>query len=309
MKNNIIKKFTGKINNFIDTKKKEIELYNQKIQASKKFELNYDIVIDENNLIEGNCQEYLDMCAYINLVQAKTIDAIIPINETVLNIVFCIQKIDNQEFFLVFTNFRIFILNKNKFKVLNYQEITAFEIIRKSLMAQIVNFNGIILELDINQKEFDTIYNLMFNVEFHNEYIKEKTKYLCNINPIYQKLNKIKSGVSIDKNNIIVFHDRKINNYICRYQDIFNYELVEDTTTVLKRKTNEQTNAITSTKQECGQMTLKITLVNNQIFEIYILEPAIFNSTYSHKDTAYTKNYNFAKEIIDKLDSLNPNLH
>ena len=59
------------------------------------------------------------------------------------------------------------------------------------------------------------------------------------------------------------------------------------------------------TKKECMQITLRVTLVNNQVFEIVILEPSTFNNTYSHTNSIYMKNYSFGKEIMDKLDSLN----
>ena len=44
-------------------------------------------------------------------------------------------------------------------------------------------------------------------------------------------------------------------------------------------------------------------------FEINILEPKIFNDTYSHEETTYRRYYEFGKEIINKLDSLNDKLY
>ena len=84
---------------------------------------------------------------------------------------------------------------------------------------------------------------------------------------------------------------------------------MEDNTPIIKRKTNEQSQAMGFSKKECMQMTLRVTLINNQVFEINILEPTAFNSTYSHTDSRYIDEFNFVKEIMDKLDSMNDKLY
>ena len=303
-----IKNIFNKVNNYVNNKKEERELYNQKVANSKVFILDNDIVISNDNLVMGNAYEYNNMCPYIDIEFAKIIDMIIPINETVLYIVYITQKINNESYVMVFTDLRIIIMNKEKYRNLGYNNISSFEIMNKSLMSQTINFNGIILGIDINQDELNIIYNLITNMEYRNNYIMEKKKYLCGIIPIYQKLNKIGSGISIDSNNIVVFHDKKINNYICKYEDILNYEIMEDNSSVIKRKTNDSSHAMGFSKKECMHMTIRVTLVNNQVFEINILEPSTFNGVYSHSDSKYINEFNFAKEIIDKLDSMNQNL-
>lgn len=306
---NILNKVTNKINNYIDTKKKEQELYNNMLNNSNTFILDNNIAIDENNLILGNVYEFNEMCPYINIDISKLIDYLTPLNETVLDICHITEKKDNQEYFMVFTNIRIIIMNKEKYHNYNYSDIITLSLIKKSLMSQIINFNNIIIEIDVNEVELNNIYNLITNINYRNNIIIEKTKYLCGINPIYQKTNKIKSGISIDANNNIVFHDKKINNYLCNYNDILNYELMEDNTPVLKKKTRNQSQAIGNAKKECYKMSLRITLTNNQVFEISILEPNTFNSSYSHMDKTYIEYYNFAKEIIDKLETYNKELY
>ena len=304
-----IKNVFNKVTNFINTKKEEHELYNQKIANSKVFTLTDFVGINEDNIVLGNAYEYANMCPYIDTNFGKIIDGIIPLNETVLMIAYITQKIDNQSYVMVFTDLRIIIMDKEKYHNINYNDIIKLDIISKSLMSQIIDFNDIILNIDINQEELEIIYNLITNMEYRSNYILEKKKYLCGINPIYQKLNKISSGISIDNNKIIVFHDKKINNYICRYDDILNYEVMEDNTPVIKRKTNEQSQAMGFSKKECMQMTIRVTLINNQVFQINILEPTTFNSTYSHTDSRYIDEFNFVKEIMDKLDSMNDKLY
>ena len=83
---------------------------------------------------------------------------------------------------------------------------------------------------------------------------------------------------------------------------------MEDNTPVLKRKTREQSHAMGFTKKECSKMTMRVTLNDGNIFEIEILDQKIFGGTYDHNDTNYINHFKFAKEIMDKLDSLNTEL-
>lgn len=304
-----IKNLINKVNSFISDKQKEHELYNQRINNSKVFTLTDSVSIKEENIVLGNAYEYANMCPYINVDFGKIIDGIIPINETVLMIAYITQKKDNQSYVMVFTDLKIIVMNKEKYHNINYNEVNKLEIIKKSLMSQVLNFNDIIIGIDINQEELAVLWNLLTNIEYRNSYTMEKKKYLCGINPIYQKLNKINSGISIDNNKIVVFHDKKVNNYICKYEDILNYEVLEDNTPVIRRKTNEQNQAMGFSKKECMKMALRVTLVNNQVFEINILEPSTFNSVYSHSDSKYMDEFIFAKEIVDKLDSMNDKLY
>ena len=302
--NKLFNDVTSKVTNFIDDKKKERELYNQVLNSSLVFKLDYNITKDKV-ITSANYKEYMDMCNYISYEEASKIDYVIAVNETVINVFYITQKVDNQIFVMVLTNFRIFIMNEDKYTVYNYQDITKIERISSNLFTQVINFNGIILGIDVDTNDLNVFYNLIVNTNYRNSIIMEKTKYLCGINPIYQKLNKIQSGISIDSNKNIVFHDRKINNYLCKYDDIVNYELLEDNTPVLKRKTNDQDTSMKFAKKECNQISLRVTLNNEQVFEIIVLEPKIFNDTYRHEETTYIKYFEFGKELMDKLDSMN----
>jgi len=298
----------NKIKDLINEKKEQNSLYNIRLKESKKFKLDKDIVAINNNLNEGKWEEYLDICPNINIEQAKIIDSLIPISETVINIFYSRQELDNYYIIFVFTNYKVLLLGNNKYTEKQYMDFNSFENIIKGLMTQIICLDGVLISLDTDKNNLDVFYNLINNSEYRNNYIKEKTKYLCGIKPIYQRLNKINSGISIDSNNIIVFHDKKINNYAYKYDNILNYELLEDGISVLKKKTLDQNQSMKSVKQNCVNMTLRVTLSNKQVFEISILEPTAFNSSYSHSSTIYIENFKFAKEIIDKLDSLNKEL-
>lgn len=308
-KMNVINKFTSKVTNFVNEKKKAYELYNQRVNNSLKFNLNMNINVGDENILEGKIAEYKEMCVYLNDKQALAIASLIPLNETVIYIVQITQKIDDQIYFMILTNLRIIILKGNLYSEMGYNSITAFELINKSFMSQTINFNGVILGIDVNQNDLNILYSLLVNIDYRNNYINELKRYLCGINPIYQRLNKINTGISIDANKNIVFHNKKINNYLCKYDDILNYELMEDTTPVMKRKTKDENTSMPFSKKECMQISLRVTMVNKQVFEIIILEPSTFNNTYSHTNSTYMKNYNFGKELMEKLDSLNDTLY
>ncbi len=302
--NSLVNKVTGYINNKVEEKK----VYDQRVNNSLKLNVS-NVITDKDNNNEGYIIEFKEMCPYINETHARRIANLISLNEIVLNIVQINQKIDNQSFIMVLTNLRILIIKDDKYGAAKYTDITRFEIISKSLLSQIIDFNGIILGVDLNQNDFNIFYNLLFNVEYRNSFIVNKKKYLCGIEPIYQIFNKFNSGISIDSSDNIVFHERKEKNYLCKYQDIVNYEVLEDSTPVIKRRVNNNDNhSIPFTKKECVKISLRITLNNGQVFEIPILEPTAFNSVYSHTDKNYLKHIALAKEIMDKLDSLNKDL-
>ncbi len=302
--NKIFSKVNDKVNTFIDNKKEQIDAYNRFIEGSKVFELSNIINVDEDNINEGNVYQYKDMCVYINIEDAKRIASLIDIDETVIYISFVRQKKDDKDFIITLTDKKILVNDKEKYLIYRYDDIKGLYQVNKSLMSQIINFNDIILEIDLNQSDLDIFYNLIMNSNYRNSYALELKKYLCGIIPIYQKINKIGSGISIDNNKNIVFHDRRSNNYLCRCEDISLCELLEDNTPVIKSGMTATGFGIGAAKQECGTMKLRITLINKQVIEITILEPKVFNATYGHTDTTYLKYFAFGKEIIEKIDEL-----
>lgn len=298
-----------KVGSMIDTKREENRLYNELLGKSLKFEGFMDNIIRNDIVNEGRIEEILEICPNLNWEYAKIIDSLIPLSETYLKIIYITQRIDNSNYIIVFTDKYVWVLDKHKYLVKRYEDIVIFDIISKALMTQIVNFNNIIIGIDTNQNNLNELYQLVKNLEYRNNLILDKTKYLCGIIPVYQRVNKINSGISIDNNKNVIFHDKKINNYGYRYQDIKNYEVLEDNIVVLKKKTLESSHSLTSVKQMCTNMSMRVTLINDEVFSIVLLEPTTFNSGYNHNDSVYINNFKFAKEIVDKLDSLEEKLY
>ena len=137
-------------------------------------------------------------------------------------------------------------------------------------------------------------------------------KYLWIINEkeygvlLYQNINKIGSGISIDTNNNIVFHSNK-DNYKFNIKDLTNFELLIDNNPILSKNSTRNTH-ITSSQNTCYSISIKITIQDTYIM-IPILEPNALGKKYTIKDSIFQQNINFAKEIINKLQSLTDNIN
>jgi len=161
-----------------------------------------------------------------------------------------------------------------------------------------------LLIIDTNNANMENIIRYISDNEFHNFVNTERKKYLLGLTPIYQNLNNINSGISIDSFNNVIFHDKKINNYAYRYADIKNYELLEDNTFILRKKDDGTKQYPEKNPTKCNLLTLKITLINDQTFSINLLEPNTFNKAYSQTDKKYLEQVDFGTKIIERLDSL-----
>ena len=303
--NNILSDVSNKVNAYINHKKANIDRLDKAINSSSRFTLDKDVTVNNDNLVNCNPYEYKDMCVYIKYDYAVLIDGIIPIDETVISIVNAIEKVSHEDYIMVFTDKRIIVMNKEKYTDFGYDKVANFSLVSKGFMTQVVCFNNVILDMNLIYEDLIITYNLVTNQKFRENLINEKKKYLCGITPIYQKINKIKSGISIDKDKNIVFHDQKKEIYLCNYDDIINYEIMEDNNVALKKWTREQSQAIGFTKKECYKMSIRVTLKDGKSFEIMLLEPSTFNNAYHHSDKSYLEHINFAKEIMDKLETYN----
>ena len=103
--------------------------------------------------------------------------------------------------------------------------------------------------------------DILTNNEFRNNFINEKTKYLCDIIPTYQIFNNINSGISIDKDYNIVFHSSS-NNYLVPLNNLSNYEILIDNNCVISKNQSRNT-SINSFHSNCYTITLRITTTNN----------------------------------------------
>lgn len=242
-------------------------------------------------------------CPDINTDRAKIIANLIPINETYLTVLYAKELLTNQEYFIIPTNKYLWFINTKRYGAYKYNNINC-TIIKNNLMSKTILLNNILFEINGSNNIIDNLLNIIQNEEYREKKINEKTTYLCGIIPIYQQINEIESGISIDKNNAIVFHSKE-KNYKCNINDIDNYEILLDNQ-VYTSKNITSTTSIGSFQNSCYQINLRITLKDNTIISIPILEQNTFGTKYNSHETTFKKNIEFAQKIIDKIKELSP---
>lgn len=265
--------------------------------------------VKNKNIIPGRVQELKNLCPNLTSDSAEFLTNVIPIWETYLFAFIIIEKRTNDKYYMIGTDRWIWFINDYSYKIVKYSEIYLFEVIKKSLMSQVVNFNQIVFTVNDYINNVNRLVKICNDSDYRKNEINNYCKYLCGTIPIYQNLNKIMSGISIDNNKNIVLHDRKKNNIKCTYDEIEDYELMEDQTAVLKKKREDDSHAIPFAKDSCSRISIRVTFKNNTLFLMTILEPSAFSNQYSHNDTIYKENFNFAKSIIDTLERFNPNIN
>lgn len=300
MFNNFIKNVKTKINIIKETNIN----YNKLIKKSMKFSGFKPLPELTNEPCEGRINYITNICPDINNDKATIISKIIPIDETYLTIIYSKEIITNINYWLIPTNKYLWIINNQVYGILPYNNITICNILKNNIMSNTINLNNIILEVNGTDKNINNFINILSNVNERNKIIKEKTSYLCNITPIYQQINNNNCGISIDKNNNIVFHIKN-DNFKYNYQELINYELLIDNITTMK-KNKQNNNHITTFKNNCYSISIRITTENNT-FTMPILEPNMMGTKYTPQSSQYIKSIKFAKEIINKLNELDKN--
>ena len=295
MLNKIINNIKDKINNI----KKENENYNISLNNSIIFDNLKPLTQYNNYITEKNINYIIQNSPDINKEKATLICKLIPIDETFISISYTKEIKTNTEYYILLTNKYIWIISNNGYKIINYSNINSCTIIKNNLMSKIINFNNIILEINGNNESINNFINILTNENYRNQIILTNTSYLCGIIPIYQKINYLNSGISISNDKNIVFHTKDFN-YKYNYQNITNYEIMLDNTTITSKE--KRTN-ITSMQNSCYTISLRITTKDKQ-FLIPILEQNSLGSKYNYQDSVYQKNIKFAYELIYKLDEL-----
>lgn len=295
----MFEKLTNKITEKINNYKEQESQFKELLQTSttfnnlNKFELTtIEDQINKINFITNNCPD-------INDFKAKIISQVIPIQETILEVFYTKEILTNKEYYIVPTNQRLWIITINEYITLSLDNNT-ISIIKNNLMSKTILFNNILLEINGTNDKINILINILTNIEERNKIILDKTKYLCGITPIYQKINSINSGISIDNVNNIVIHT-KDNNYKYNITQITDYEILLDNQIYYSKSSYSKTFIATS-KSSCLTMSINL-MVDNNIIKIPILETNSFGNKYESTGTTYQTNLNFAKTIIEKIES------
>ena len=298
---NKVNEVTAKVTNKVNTIKEENARYKELLEKTTTFQNLFPIT----NLTQETQQHKITIitteCPDINKDKATIISKLIPISETYLTVLYATEIKTNKEYYLIPTNKYLWIISQNNYGIFQYQNFQC-EIIKKNLMSKTILINNILLEITGNDTKINTLISILTNPNIRETIIQEKTNYLCGIIPTYQKINSINSGISLDNNYNIVFHNKN-QNYRCTPNDIDYYEILLDNSVILSNK-NTANNKLTTFQNCCSQITIKITTKDTQTFIMPILEPNTFNTKYSRQDTTFQTNLNFAYELVNILKQL-----
>lgn len=298
----MFKNILNSIQEKIDTKKKENDLFNELIDKTTIFQNLYPIPTTSVETPIQKITYITNTCPDINKEKAKTITSLIPIEETILTVLYSKEILTDKEYYLVPTNKYLWVINPTNFGAFPYENLT-IQIIKNNIMSKIVLLNNILLEINGTDSKIENLINIL-NPDKRETIIKEKTSYLCGIIPIYQKINNINSGISIDNQSNIVFHAKE-KNYKYNIQEIEDFEILLDNQVVLS-KNSQSSKSIGNFQNSCYQISIRIKSKDNTIINIPILEQNSFGTKYQRQDTIFQTNFNFAEEIINKLKSITP---
>jgi len=237
----------------------------------------------------------------INENKANIIAKTIPLEETYLAIYYAKEILTNKEIFIVPTNLKLWIINTEEYMTLPYDNLQ-ISIIKNNIMSKTILFNNVLLEINGNTEKINKLITIINNPQERQNIIVNETKYLCGIIPTYQMINSIKSGISLDKENNIVIHTKEFN-YKCNINDITNYEILLDNQCYYSKNNNTK-KIIPSFSNSYSQISLEITIQNNNHIIIPILEQDTQKTKYQIQNTFFQNNLNFAITLIKKLEEL-----
>lgn len=298
----MFKNILDSIQTKIDTIKKENDHYKELLNQTTTFKNLYPINITNLEISEHKTTFIINDCPDLNKEKAQLITKLIPITETILTVIYTKEIITNLEYYLVATDKYLWVINQTNYGAFSYNNITV-QIIKNNMLSKTILLNNILLEANGSDTKIRNFINLL-NEEQRSKIIKEKTNYLCNITPIYQKINSIGSGISIDNQSNIVFHTKN-RNFKYHINNLENFEILLDNQSILG-KNSQSSKTIGSFQNNFYQITIRITTKDKQILIIPILEPNSFGTKYQRQDTIFQTNLKFAQDIINKLIEISP---
>ena len=300
----MFKDLLNNINNKYNTIKEQNNLYKELLNTTDTITDLLPIPPQSNKQISEHLITYItNNSPDISKTKAHLIANLIPITETYLEVYYAKEIKTSQELFIVPTNLRLWIITPNSYKTLAL-DTNQISIIKTNFMSKSILFNNVLLEINGNTEKINKLVNILTNINERQYIIKNQIAYLCGITPIYQQINSINSGISIDNNNNVVFHTKE-NNYKHHITELTNYEILLDNQSYYS-KTKISKTTINAMSNSCYQISLRITINNTNQIIIPILEPSSIGSKYTLHDTIFQTNINFAKSIINKLEEIYP---
>lgn len=297
----MFKKLANSIKEKINNYKEEDAKYQQLLQTSSPIKSLYPLTVSNDKIQEHKIKYITYNCPDINEEKATIITKLIPLQETLLEAYYSKDIITQKEYFIIPTNYRLWIISTEGYITYSLTQ-SNISIIKNNLMSKVILLNNTLFEINGSNDKITKLLSILTNPEERQNIISKETAYLCGITPIYQKINSLHSGISLDQQNNIVIHT-KDNSYKCQVTEITNYELMLDNHTYLSKESYKKT-SLGMAKTSCYKMTLRLTINNANQIEMTILEQSDFNTKYESTGSTYQTNLAFAIEIIDKIKDL-----
>lgn len=252
--------------------------------------ISYELITDKNpNITED---------------KALLIQNLLPLNDIYLEIIYGKEVKTGKEYFIVPTTNFLWLISLHGYLNFKYDNLKV-ELIKKGLMSKVINLSTFIFEIMNTEEEVNNFINIINNTEYRTNLINEKINIYGN-EEVYRTLNKIGSGISYDKEYNIRFYSKEVNKKY-NITELENYELMVDNN-VMQEKRLKQNARMTSSKNTCYEIKLRITPKDNNIFEIPILEKDPMNTMYQATSDTYIRNLEYARELMKKLDDINDEL-
>lgn len=297
--------FKNVINNLsemISKNREEVRLYNEmllKCQEIGKLNSIDNLVSLENNM---SYKILLGMCPDLNDSSAVLIRKIIPVDEVCLTIMYGKEAKSKVGYYLVLTNKYLWLINMNGYLLYNYTDLNG-KIIKNNIMSKDILLGNMLFEINGTNDSILYFLELINDMGKREEVINNELEKFCGIIPQKRYINDIGSGISLDSLGNIVFHTKNFN-YKYRIEDIYNYELLIDDS-VVREKISMRRVRLTSYKNSCSSMSIRVTTKDKKIFILPILEKtAAFTTVYQATSTIFRENKDFADKLFDILDEL-----
>lgn len=244
----------------------------------------------------GKEQSILNVCFTINVENAKIVNKLIPIDETILDVKTGREGKTEIRYAFAITDKHLWVLNQNEYKIYEFGTIANCEIINSGIMTQSVKFDDNAFYIDGTEKDVSKFIEILMNEEVRLQTIKNKTAYLCGVIPKSQLLNMANRGVTFTNDNQIVLHNG-YENKLLSLTDIETIQVLVNDSVALSRGLTDSGNFVSS-PLEARKISVKFVLKMGE-FTMPILEQNMMNTTYKREDATYINNYEFAKKIID----------
>lgn len=246
----------------------------------------------------GKEQMILNVCLTINVENAKVVNSLIPVDETIIDVKTGREAKTEIEYAFVITDKRLWILNKNEYITYDFGAPKNFEIVNKGLMSQGVMFDDKAFILDGSEADIQKFIDTMTKNDFRMQVVTRKAQYLCGVTPVSQILNMNMRGVTFAENNMVVLHNNT-DNKLVSINDIQMVQILINDTVVLSRGRIDS-GSIISSPMEARKISVKF-LLNMGDYTIDVLPQNMMNSTYKREDITYINNYDFSKKIVEAI--------